>query len=84
MTSPNLNTAHAATTPWVLWKDLCIGEAGVTVAQADKHIARMGRAYIAGEAVWAFAPELALLVEGDSIRRTKAPREYATRVVRVA
>jgi hypothetical protein len=79
-----LNTAHAATTPWVLWKDMCIGEAGVSVAQANKHIVRISQAYMAGEAVWAFAPELALRVEGDSIRRTKSPREYATRVVMVA
>jgi hypothetical protein len=83
MTSTALDTGTKGTTPFIHYAANVITSAGVTVEQASPFRARIAAAFEMGEPVWIIADEIKLRVAHTSIKATKTPREYATRVVRV-
>ena len=78
----NLFDATKETTPFGIYKELVISRAGIFVAQADAHRARLHQAYDMGEAAWMIADELRLRCMAPKPHKT--PRQLAVRVVRVA
>lgn len=74
--------ATKETTPFHIFKLLVATRAGLSMEILDGFKARLHAAYDMGEAAWMVADEMKL--RASAPRKTKSPRSYAVRVVKVA